>query len=216
RIVNQICDGLSEAHAHGVIHRDMKPENVFLVGERDEATAKVLDFGLSRVEGPGDSLTKAGTVMGTPSYMPPEQARGARVDERADVYGVGAILYRALTGHRPFEKQDVTATLAAVLTEEPRRPRAHEPSIPAGLEAVIQRAMAKVPEDRFGSAEELRAALEPYQGIAGPTVPERRPRFATSESLDEPVVSYARPALLAVGLLGLVWLVGVLVSGTAS
>jgi tRNA A-37 threonylcarbamoyl transferase component Bud32 len=216
RIVHQICDGLSEAHAHGVVHRDMKPENVFLVGEREEAVAKVLDFGLSRVEGPGDSLTKAGTVMGTPSYMPPEQARGTRVDERADVYGVGAILYRALTGHRPFEKQDVTATLAAVLTEEPRRPRAHEPSIPAGLEAVIQRAMAKSPEDRFASAEDLRIALEPYRAIAGPMVPERRPRLATSESLDEPIASYARPALLALGLLGLLWLVGVLMSGAAS
>src|SRR5262245_63819311 len=101
-------------------------------------------------------------VMGTPDYMAPEQARGDRVDARADVYAVGAILYRALTGRKPFEGLDPMATLTAVLTTEPERPSAIDPSIPLALELVVQRAMAKAPKDRYQTMDELEQDLAAF------------------------------------------------------
>ena len=159
-IVRQVCHALGAAHAHGIVHRDVKPENVFLAGP--SATVKVLDFGISKVSETGDGLTKTGTVMGTPDYMAPEQARGDRVDARADIYAVGAILYRALTGRKPFEGTDPMAILTAVLTQEPERPSTLEPSIPLSLELVVQRTMAKMPSERFQTMEALEQALEPF------------------------------------------------------
>jgi serine/threonine protein kinase len=159
-IVRQVCHALAAAHRHGIVHRDVKPENVFLAGPN--ATVKVLDFGISKVSETGDGLTKTGTVMGTPDYMAPEQARGDRVDARADIYAVGAILYRALTGRKPFEGSDPMAILTAVLTQEPERPSTLEPSIPLSLELVVQRTMAKNPSERFPSMDALEHALEPF------------------------------------------------------
>jgi serine/threonine-protein kinase len=169
-IVRQVCEALKAAHDNGVVHRDMKPENVFVTGDLDAPHVKVLDFGISRLDD-GESeggLTKTGSIMGTPAYMPPEQARGERVDHRADVYAVGAILYRVLTGHAPFEREDPSTTLLAVLTQEPARPRLLDPRLPEHLEAVIQRAMAREPERRFASMTELRDALELYDAAAAP------------------------------------------------
>jgi serine/threonine-protein kinase len=159
-IVRQVCHALAAAHRHGIVHRDVKPENVFLAGPN--ATVKVLDFGISKVAETSDGLTKTGTVMGTPDYMAPEQARGDRVDARADIYAVGAILYRALTGRKPFEGSDPMAILTAVLTQEPERPSTLEPSIPLSLELVVQRTMAKAPGERFPSMDALEQALEPF------------------------------------------------------
>ena len=141
----------------------MKPENVFLVGNPDNPMVKVIDFGISKVgDAGGTALTRTGMIMGTPSYMAPEQARGDKVDHRADIYAVGGILYRALTGRKPFDSDDPSATLTMVLTEDPERPRSIEPSIPQALELVIQRAMAKKPEDRYSSMAELEADLVPF------------------------------------------------------
>jgi len=163
RIVRQICRALIAAHEKGVVHRDMKPENVFLTGNLTCPAVKVLDFGISRLEGQkGNTLTKTGFIMGTPSYMAPEQAKGARVDHRADVYAVGAILYQCVTGRIPFDRADATATLAAVLTEEPERPRSIVPDLPEHIEMIIQRAMAHEPDARFQSMAELDLSLAPY------------------------------------------------------
>ena len=159
-IVRQVCHALGAAHAHGIVHRDVKPENVFLAGP--SATVKVLDFGISKVAETSDGLTKTGTVMGTPDYMAPEQARGDRVDARADIYAVGAILYRALTGRKPFEGTDPMAILTAVLTQEPERPSTLEPSIPLSLELVVQRTMAKNAGERFATMDALEQALAPF------------------------------------------------------
>jgi len=168
-IARQICSALGAAHARGVVHRDMKPENVFLTGPLGQPTVKVIDFGISKVgDAGGTALTRTGMIMGTPSYMAPEQARGERVDHRADVYAVGGILYRALTGQKPFDSDDPSATLTRVLTEEPERPRSLEPSIPQALEIVIQRAMAKEPEDRHPSMADLQADLMPFDTV-GPS-----------------------------------------------
>ena len=164
-VARQLCHALAAAHARGVIHRDVKPENVFLVGDPASPTVKVIDFGISKVDdGSGSHLTRTGMIMGTPAYMPPEQARGAKADGRADVYGVGAILYRALTGKLPFDYDDAAEALSAVLTLEPPRPRTLEPSIPPALELVVQRAMAKDPADRPASMAELEADLLPFAG----------------------------------------------------
>jgi serine/threonine-protein kinase len=159
-IARQICQALGAAHARGVVHRDMKPENVFLVGPITHPTVKVIDFGISKVgDAGGTALTKTGMIMGTPSYMAPEQARGEKVDHRADVYAVGGILYRSLTGRKPFDSDDPSVTLTRVLTEEPDRPRSIDATIPQALELVIQRAMAKEPGDRHASMADLEADL---------------------------------------------------------
>jgi serine/threonine-protein kinase len=156
-IVRQICRALGAAHERGIVHRDMKPENVFLAGEDEQV--KVLDFGISSIGDSNSSLTKTGMVMGTPDYMPPEQAKGHRVDRRADIYAVGAILYRALTGRKPFDESDQMATLTAVLVQEPKRPRTLNAAIPPGLEVVVQRAMAKEPSERYQTMLELEQDL---------------------------------------------------------
>ncbi|HVW30715.1 MAG TPA: serine/threonine-protein kinase [Polyangiaceae bacterium] len=162
-VVRQVCRALAAAHARGVVHRDVKPENVFLVGDMESPVVKVLDFGISKFDGAGGAtLTQTGMIMGTPGYMPPEQARGAKTDHRADIYGVGAMLYRAVTGKLPFDSDDAAEALSMVLTEEPPRPRAVQPSIPEALELVIQKAMAKDPDDRYRSMAELDERLAPF------------------------------------------------------
>lgn len=161
-VVRQVAKALAAAHERGVIHRDVKPDNVFLMGDPGRPRAKVLDFGISRLDKGGKQLTKLGTVIGTPSYMPPEQGRGQRVDHRADVYGLGAILYRALTGVAPHDKGNPADTLVDVLTQELVRPRALEPRIPEAIEQLIVRAMAREPEQRFATMQAFDDALAPF------------------------------------------------------
>ena len=159
RIVRQVCMALDAAHAHGVIHRDMKPENVFLIGDPAAPLVKVLDFGISKQDDGRANLTRTGMVMGTPSYMAPEQARGEKVDHRADLYAVGAILYRSVTGQPPYDGEDGAMVLTKVLTEDPPRPRDVNPKVLESLELVIQRAMARSPDDRYRSMVTLEADL---------------------------------------------------------
>ncbi|WP_437674800.1 serine/threonine-protein kinase [Sorangium sp. So ce131] len=162
-ISRQVCRGLAAAHAAGVVHRDLKPSNLFLL-RRDGGSVhvKILDFGVAKVID-GADLTRTGSVVGTPQYMAPEQARGsAEVDSRADIYAVGAVLYRMLTGERPFPEEEPARTLTRLLTEDPRRPRDLDKTIPEGLEALIQRAMARTREDRPQSAQELDRLLADF------------------------------------------------------
>jgi serine/threonine-protein kinase len=170
-VVKQVCSALAAAHARGIIHRDMKPENIFVLASSIEAVAsgaakalevKVLDFGISKVGSGTDQLTRTGVIMGTPSYMSPEQARGRPVDHRADVYSVGAVLYYAVTGRRPFDSEDPTSTLSMVLTQDPVRPREIDARIPEALELIIQRAMAKEARDRYPTMAELESALAAF------------------------------------------------------
>jgi serine/threonine-protein kinase len=162
--LRQLCGALREAHAVGLIHRDLKPGNV-MVCERGGLfdVAKLLDFGLVRAPGPAaaDSrLTYEGTLTGTPAYMSPEQAAGQEgLDARCDIYGLGALAYFVLTGGPPFGDRSPVKTLAAHLYEAPAPPSARRPEVPADLEAVVLRCLAKDPAERFADVEALDAAL---------------------------------------------------------
>jgi len=181
RVGRQVCNALAAAHERGIVHRDMKPENIFVLapsiaaverGESRSLNVKVLDFGISKA-GPGDTshLTRTGVIMGTPSYMAPEQARGRAVDHRADVYSVGACLYFMVTGRRPFDSDDPTSTLSMVLTEDPVRPREIDQRIPEMLELIIQRAMAKDANDRYATMADLEKALAMFTGKSSLAMP---------------------------------------------
>jgi eukaryotic-like serine/threonine-protein kinase len=167
-LVRQLLAGLAVAHRAGIVHRDVKLENLFLCEGPDGAPLlKILDFGIAKVlpraEGlePPSVRTGDGAVLGTPRFMSPEQALGRAVDERTDVYAAGVVLYELLTGRDPFHHLDGTEPLLrAHVSEEPPPPSrvAPQPIEPA-LDDVVMRAMAKRPEDRYGSADELSAAL---------------------------------------------------------
>ncbi len=160
-IAIQTCHGLAAAHAKGIIHRDMKPENIFLVDGGSKV--KILDFGIAKVvrADSDTNLTKTGAVFGTPNYMAPEQALGRPIDHRVDVYSMGIIIYQMATGRLPFQAESFVAILTQHVTEPPPPPRAVAPTreIPAELEALILKAVAKEPAERYQDMGELVAAL---------------------------------------------------------
>jgi hypothetical protein len=217
-IVRQVCRALGAAHARGVVHRDMKPENVFLVGDSQHPLVKVIDFGISKTEdGSSTQLTRTGMIMGTPSYMAPEQARGDKVDARADIYAVGAILYRALTGRKPFDADDPSVIVTQVLTQDPPRPRSLNPAIPQALELVIQHAMAK---DADTSGPSLLTGLgsERAEGAAQTVLVAGAPRPILSQA---GLMRATRDAVLARPTIGLftglayLWILGSVIDALA-
>lgn len=206
----QLCRALEAAHDAGVVHRDIKPHNVFLIaGENGKLPAypavKILDFGLSRfMDCEGTQLTRAGVIMGTPAYMSPEQAEGKAVDARTDVYGVGAVLFAMLTGRPPYEADTLQALVLAVISQEPDRPRSINTEIPENLEFIVQRAMARTKQDRYQSMAELRAALENFyeRSMTESRGAISQPRAISSSGVQEPGaenLATARPRLLAYG-----------------
>jgi serine/threonine-protein kinase len=162
-LLRQVCAALAEAHAAGLVHRDLKPGNVIVAalgGQRD--VAKLLDFGLVQdlSADANDRLTRTGTVLGTPAYMSPEQAAGeSAVDARGDIYSLGAVAYFALTGRPPFQGKGLGQLLAAHRSEVPPPLTDLRPEVPADLAAVVARCLAKDPDDRFQSAADLDRAL---------------------------------------------------------
>jgi tRNA A-37 threonylcarbamoyl transferase component Bud32 len=215
-LVRQLCAALRAAHAVGVVHRDLKPDNVFLVGGPPPGV-KLLDFGIARLTDPAaGNRTRTGVVMGTPAYMAPEQARGAHVDQRCDVYAVGAIVYRCLTGQPVFDDEDPAAVLTAVLTREPARPRTVAPDLPEAVELVIERAIAREPADRYQNMDELDAALaqlvgasDPVPGASVPSAAAASLAVAETSLAVRGQVSRARPTLAAMTGVGVVLAVGV-------
>jgi serine/threonine-protein kinase len=161
-IVVAVAAGLDAAHAAGVIHRDLKPANIFAAGE----TWKILDFGVSKLTAP-DATATADHVLGTPGYMAPEQARGEVVDRRADVYALGVVAYRLLTGTPAIVPSDFPAMIHEVVYRMPPRPSAAA-DLPAAVEAVLAIALAKAPADRFATAGELAVALVAVAADAPP------------------------------------------------
>jgi len=156
-----VCAVLETAHAEGIVHRDIKPSNIMLVPRGDEERVKVLDFGMAALREEGQArLTHDGQIFGTPAYMSPEQAQGRTLDGRSDLYSLGCVLYELATGHPPFSEAGAMQLLMAHAYRAPLPPRKLVgDSVPAGLEAVILRAMAKLPALRFPDARAMREAL---------------------------------------------------------
>ena len=151
-----VAAALAFAHRHGVVHRDVKPGNVLITPDGD---VKVTDFGIARAMNTEESLTQTGAVMGTAAYFSPEQAEGKGVDARSDIYSLGVVLYEMAVGRPPFTGDSPVAVASKHVRDMPVLPREANPTVPPALEAVIMKAMAKDPDDRYGSAEELRADL---------------------------------------------------------
>ena len=153
RLMDDVLAGLQFSHDRGVVHRDIKPANIMLTSE---GRAKIADFGIARIE--MSSMTQTGTMLGTPAYMSPEQFMGQVVDARTDVYSAGVVLYQLLTGERPFDG-GLTAIMHKVLNTDPPAPSEIAVTVPPAMDAVVRRAMAKRPDDRYPSAAAFAAAI---------------------------------------------------------
>jgi serine/threonine-protein kinase len=208
RLALQIARALGFAHEHGLVHRDVKPQNVLLNGD---GQAKVTDFGIARSLDVKGGLTQTGTVMGTSDYISPEQARGSRVDAQSDIYSLGAVLYELLTGEVPFTGDNFVAVAMQHINAPPPSVRERRPDVSPRLDAAIRRAMAKEPSDRFGSMDELcaelSACLAPETAVSGAQtmVVSRRQRRAQRPPAGRPSIW---PLILL--LAGLAVLAGVL------
>jgi len=164
RIIIQVCQALAEAHERGVVHRDVKPENILLTRTKDgQDFVKIVDFGLARIKEEGEpSITAQGSIIGTPYYMSPEQARGDDPDQRTDIYSLGGVLYRSITGEVPYAAPSPMVVLTKCLTEELKPPTRRRPDlkIPPKVEEVVMKAMAKDPGSRYSSALEMADAMQ--------------------------------------------------------
>jgi serine/threonine protein kinase len=185
-IFRQALQGLGFAHTQGVIHRDMKPSNIMLTRE---GVAKLTDFGIARAVGVA-GLTRTGMVLGTPSYMAPEQVQGHQVDKRSDIYALGVTLYEMVAGRVPFEKpvdSDSDFTVMRAHLEEPPQPPSHlVATIPPFIEAAVLKAMAKLPEERFACCEEFEAALvSPEQPATTRVILTGQPSVAPRQAIPE-------------------------------
>jgi hypothetical protein len=178
RIGTRICEALEYAHAHWVIHRDVKPDNIMCCADGD---VKLTDFGIARIV--SASATHTGQPRGTPRYMAPEQWRGDPVDGRADVFAVGIILYEMLTGCPTFPTKSPSELMYRVLHEEPALPTLVNPALPAAIDPIVRRAIAREPADRYPTAGELARALAPF--VTG--------AFATPHDGPEGAVTVLRP-----------------------
>jgi eukaryotic-like serine/threonine-protein kinase len=198
--VLQACEAIAEAHAAGIVHRDLKPKNLFLTTTAyGKPHVKVLDFGISKIEEAQElQLTATTQVMGSPSYMSPEQLRSARdVDARTDIWALGVILYELLTKRLPFNAATVTQLVAVVLTERERPVQSLRPDVPDALAHAIERCLAKRPEDRYGTVIDLVSALEPYAsgGFASPSDRVRGVALASGRTLPDAASSGQLPSV---------------------
>lgn len=226
-LFGQFAQGLAYAHSKGVIHRDLKPSNIML---DDANNAYLTDFGLAKlVSGGENNLTKSGNVVGTPAYMSPEQLRGEPLDHRSDIYSLGVVLYHMLTGRQPFEASttDLISVIYKHLEKPPEPPSQINPLIPPEVEAVVLKALAKKPDDRFGSAGLMAQELKIALGLSSSSnYPEVSPRLRTRTSSPAAPTAPSAPkrqlALLigAVGVIVALAFIALLVinsgSGTAS
>jgi serine/threonine-protein kinase len=158
----QICKGLDYAHSHGIVHRDVKPANIMITAN---GTVKIMDFGIAKA---GGSMTSTGQVLGTPNYMSPEQVKGRPLDGRSDLFSFGVILYEMLTGEKPFVGQNVTTIIYKIVNENPIAPRDLDVTVHPSLSAIVTRALAKSPEERYQSGADLIRDLENYKVVGAP------------------------------------------------
>jgi len=214
-VVASVCDALGYAHEHGVIHRDVKPGNIMLA---KDGSVKVTDFGIARAIG-NDTVTRTAAVLGTAAYLSPEQAQGGAIDPRSDLYSLGVVLYEALTGTQPFRGDSAVTVAYQHVQEQPRPPRERNPQISVALEAVVLRALAKNPANRYQTAADMHADLLAARDGAPVTAPPLLSEDATlllEPELTERATRHSRRqarqrrsigALL--GLIGLIAVVGI-------
>jgi serine/threonine protein kinase len=184
KLMEQVCSALDFAHQHNVVHRDIKPANLMLTSDD---TVKITDFGTAKILQFGTAQTAH--VMGTPSYMSPEQVKGSPVDGRSDIFSLGVILYELMTGEKPFPGQNITTVMYKIINEEPVPPRSLDSSIHPGLSAVISRALAKDPAARYQSCHELLSALKNHHELVSPDATVRMAPLSS-----QPAPGGSRPA----------------------
>ncbi|HXM96699.1 MAG TPA: serine/threonine-protein kinase [Candidatus Dormibacteraeota bacterium] len=186
RIMEQTCGALQFAHEHNVVHRDIKPANLMLTADD---TVKVTDFGTAKILQFG-TVQQTTHVMGTPSYMSPEQVKGRAVDGRSDIFSLGVVLYEMVTGEKPFPGQNITTVIYKIVNEQPIPPRQIEPSIHPGISAVILKALAKQPEERYQSCREMLEDLRNYRSIVVYGADPDATVYAAGRSLIVPSVAF--------------------------
>jgi serine/threonine-protein kinase len=196
-LVDQAARGLECAHEAHIVHRDIKPRNLFLARQRADEVLKILDFGIAkRKRGAGDDgNTSANVILGSPNYMSPEQARGAELDASSDVWSLAAVAYRALTGVPPFVGQNSQDTVIKICTERAPDPTEHRADLPRAVDSLFERALARNPEERFASPSEFAGALAELAkqhpdeaGRAG------TPATRTQKGRSDPTETLASPA----------------------
>ncbi len=229
-VMRQAAKGLAVAHHAGIVHRDIKPSNLFLARVGKERVVKLLDFGIAKFaepDGSRETTTSVGTVLGSPAYMSPEQARGGELDLRTDLWSLAAVLYRMLVGVAPFEGNNSQDVIVKICTEPLRKPSTLVPDLSAEVDAFFEKALARNPEQRFASVEALLAAFERIvPAIPSSPLPLRERHAGRDEPTESVRVSGTprrapRSALVAgaVGMLAvgaLLWLVSVAVSTRSS
>ncbi|HEV7563265.1 MAG TPA: serine/threonine-protein kinase [Solirubrobacterales bacterium] len=218
-LIAQVGNGLDAIHAAGLVHRDVKPANVLLSGEEGADHAYITDFGVARNVATESGLTQTGRFVGTLDYVAPEQISGGAIDARVDVYALGCLLFKLLTGQVPFPREGEAARLYAHLNDPPPAPSLYAPTVPMALDDVVARAMSKQPGDRYPSAGDLGRAAQAALGGTAVSIPERtvatgaaataetgRLRPEPEEPLTEPVVAgpKRRPLWIGGGLAALV------------
>ncbi len=199
RITRQIAGSLAAVHALGIVHRDLKPENLFMVRDSEASRGerpKILDFGIAKLGDDGSERfkTRTGAVMGTPAYMSPEQCNDTgKIDHRTDVYSLGCVLFHLLTGRPPFDVAGVGATISAHLNDPPPRPSTIVAHVPAIVDPIVARCLAKRPEDRFATMLELQQACDavlehlPIDVTTGNALPPIAPREDATTTLGSSV-----------------------------
>jgi len=163
---DQVCSALDHAHQNGIVHRDVKPANIMILGN---GLAKVTDFGIAKMVAMG--MTQTGQILGTPNYMSPEQVKGRQIDGRSDIFSLGVILYELLTGEVPFAGQNITTVIYKIINENPIPPRELDATIHPGMSYVICKALAKSPDERYQTCRELADDLKNFKRLGGSAAP---------------------------------------------
>jgi eukaryotic-like serine/threonine-protein kinase len=210
RIMSELLDALEYSHAHGVVHRDIKPANIILL---KDGSVKVADFGVARIE--SSTLTQVGTVLGSPSYMSPEQFMGQTVDGRSDLYSAGVVLYQLLTAEVPFTGA-FTTIMHKVLNDTPPPPSALNFQVPKGFDEILRRAMSKRPDERYQTAGEFKQAILAVQSPAAQAGTAQAGAALANQTIMRPAAASSAPRARGLSPAVLFTLLGLLAAGAAA